>query len=149
MIFCWTSRYAAYLGGAEVRLSFINSVRELSLILKALHDFEVSQDILDTCKNILYVYAIREVDTGNIKLGISKNPQARLRQLQTGNSSRLELVAYCEAKQGFNVEDFVIKGLVGKTKRRFAYPTWLLWIIDSPRSLHSPMKHKCSFYFHF
>jgi len=98
------AEYAAYLGGAEVRLSFINSIRELSLILKALHDFEISQDILDACKETLYVYAIREVDSGNIKLGISKDPQARLKQLQVGNSSRLDLVAYCEAKHGFNDE---------------------------------------------
>jgi len=98
------AEYAAYLGGAEVRLSFINSVRELSLILKALSDFEISQDVLDACEEILYVYAIREVNTGHIKLGISKDPQTRLKQLQTGNSSRLELVAYCEAKQGFRDE---------------------------------------------
>jgi hypothetical protein len=56
-------------------------------------------DIPDT--DALYVYAIREVDGGRIKIGISKDPERRLKQLQTGSSSELELVAMREATGGF------------------------------------------------
>ena len=52
----------------------------------------------------MFVYAIREVDTGRIKLGISKNPVARLKQLQTANASRLEIAALREAPNRFSDE---------------------------------------------
>lgn len=71
-------------------------VSDSKAILKALRDFEVPDDLPD-----MYVYAIREKDTGNIKLGISRDPEARLRQLQTGNSSELELVAHRPAVNRF------------------------------------------------
>lgn len=38
-----------------------------------------------------YVYFIRDADHGRIKVGFSSNPNARLAQLQTGNSSKLEI----------------------------------------------------------
>lgn len=40
-----------------------------------------------------FLYCIREKDTGNIKVGISSNPQSRLSSIQGGNSSELELVS--------------------------------------------------------
>ena len=52
----------------------------------------------------MYVYAMREVETGRIKLGISRDPGARLKQLQTGNSQRLELVAYRKASASYQDE---------------------------------------------
>lgn len=81
---------------AVVAKSIIEKVGTLDEIWKALENFEVPEDIPD-----MYVYAIREKDTGNIKLGISKNPQERLKQLQTGNSSELELVAYRRAENRY------------------------------------------------
>lgn len=54
----------------------------------------------------LYIYAIREVETGNLKIGISKNPHARLRQLQVGNSNKLEIAAIQEAPNRFADEQY-------------------------------------------
>lgn len=38
------------------------------------------------------VYLIQSLEDGYYKIGISKNPPKRLKQLQTGNSSELKLV---------------------------------------------------------
>ena len=83
----------------NARLSIIKQISDVRSVLNALNDFEVPDDLPD-----MYVYAIRECDTGNIKLGISRDPEQRLKQMQTGNSSRLELVGYREAKNRFKDE---------------------------------------------
>ena len=93
--------YAIYLGGAKFKIALTNAILDFNLVLKALQEFEVSDDILEDCKCPLYVYAIREVDTGNVKIGISKDPMERLKQLQTANSSKLELIGFNEAKNRF------------------------------------------------
>ena len=71
----------------------------LNDLLQALEAFDVPPEMGE-----VYVYAIRESETGRIKLGISKDPLARMAQLQTGNSQRLELVAYRKANQGLKDE---------------------------------------------
>ena len=71
----------------------------LDQILNAIRDFEVPEECAD-----MYVYAIRNTTTGNIKLGISRNPQQRLKQLQTGNDCALELVACRKAENRFQDE---------------------------------------------
>ena len=68
-------------------------------ILNAIRDFEVPEDCAD-----MYVYAIRNTTTGNIKLGISRNPEQRLKQLQACNDCTLELVAYRRAENRFQDE---------------------------------------------
>jgi len=73
-----------------------NLLRE---IISALEAFDVPEDMKD-----MFVYAMQNTITGNIKLGISRDPAARLKQLQTGNDCKLELVAYCKAKNGFSDE---------------------------------------------
>lgn len=75
------------------------SLRETYNLIEALNNFEVPDDIPD-----MYVYAIKNTDTGNIKLGISKNPEQRLKQLQTGCDGKLELVAYRKADNGYRDE---------------------------------------------
>lgn len=52
----------------------------------------------------MFIYAILEEDTGNIKIGISKNPEQRLKQLQIGNSSQLSIIKTIEAKNNFKDE---------------------------------------------
>lgn len=52
----------------------------------------------------MFIYAILEEDTGNIKIGISKNPEHRLKQLQIGNSSQLSIVKKIKAKNSFKDE---------------------------------------------
>lgn len=75
------------------------SLRETHNLIEALNNFEVPDDIPD-----MYVYAIKNTDTGNIKLGISKNPEQRLKQLQTGCDGKLELIAYRKADNGYRDE---------------------------------------------
>ena len=83
--------------GAKLAMdSMLSQVSDYRKIIEALNGFEVPDDLPD-----MFVYAIREKDTGNVKLGISRDPQQRLRQLQTGNSSELELVAYRKAENRF------------------------------------------------
>lgn len=75
-------------------------------LIKALESFEIPDDLPD-----MYVYAIREVSTGNVKIGISKNPTGRLKQLQIGNSSQLELAAYMKADNRYKDETAAHKAL--------------------------------------
>lgn len=98
--------YAMYLGGDAVRAAIVERIGEIDQILKAFENFHVDDEIVDAMKqtynvNKLYVYAIKEESTGNIKIGISANPSRRLEQLQTGNSSSLTLVAVKEAVNGY------------------------------------------------
>ena len=83
----------------RIFLKIIKAIDDLSIIQEALNNFEVPDDIPD-----MYVYAIKNKDTGNIKLGISKNPEQRLKQLQTGCDGKLELVAYRKADNGYRDE---------------------------------------------
>lgn len=38
-----------------------------------------------------YVYLLQSLENGYYKIGVSKNPQKRIDQLQTGNSSKLKI----------------------------------------------------------
>lgn len=96
--------HAATKFGATFQIAIYDKLLDLDNILKALNDFEVDSEILESSPKPLFVYAIREVNTGNIKIGISANPESRLKQLQTGNSSQLELVTFIEAKDRFKTE---------------------------------------------
>lgn len=80
-------------------LKIAKAIDDLSIIQEALNNFEVPDDIPE-----MYVYAIKNKDTGNIKLGISKNPEQRLKQLQIGCDGKLELVAYKKADNGYQDE---------------------------------------------
>jgi len=93
--------YAAWLN-TSLYAKLIQSLEDFSLIQEALNNFEVPDDIPD-----MYVYAIKNTSTGNIKLGISKNPEQRLKQLQTGCDGKLELVAYRKAVNGFKDEQLL------------------------------------------
>jgi len=50
---------------------------------------------LDIEENDLFVYIVKEDFSGRYKIGISKNPENRVKQLNIGNPENLELV-YCE-----------------------------------------------------
>lgn len=79
-------------------------IDESANIMRALNDIELPNDLPD-----MYVYAIRESETGRIKLGISRDPESRLRQLQTGNSQELTLVAYRKAENRYQDESVLHK----------------------------------------
>ena len=77
----------------------ISRVKGAKEVIAALEDFEIPE-YLPT----MYVYAIRNKHTGRIKLGISQNPDRRLKELQIGNDCELELLAYREAANRFKDE---------------------------------------------
>ncbi|MBV5307905.1 BRO family protein, partial [Chromatium okenii] len=79
-----------------IHVELLPVAKKSSELIYALNNFEIPSDLPD-----MYVYAIREKNTGNIKLGISKDPESRLQQLQTANSGELELVAYRKAINRF------------------------------------------------
>lgn len=77
----------------------ISRVKGAKEIIAALEDFEIPENL-----PTMYVYAIRNNHTGRIKLGISENPERRLKELQIGNDCELELLAYREAANRFKDE---------------------------------------------
>ena len=77
----------------------LSKVQDAKAIIAALEDFEVPEDLPP-----MYVYAIRNKTTRRIKLGISQNPERRLKELQTGNDCELELVAFRKAENRFKDE---------------------------------------------
>ena len=58
-----------------------------------------------------YLYFIQSDFTGMIKIGRSKDPQKRLKQLQTGNPNRLKLIASFENKGN---EEKYLKGRISE-----------------------------------
>lgn len=90
--------YAAWIS-PTVFVHLSKSLTSLESIMEAMNAFEVPDDLPD-----LYVYAIREKTSGNIKIGISRDPKRRLSTLQTGNSDELELVAIKRAENKFDDE---------------------------------------------
>lgn len=97
----------------EIKTSMLSKLSDLRQLIQALCTFEVPNDLPE-----LFIYIIREKDSGNIKIGISRNPEARLKQLQTGNSQPLELVSFRSAENRFvderalhnDAEDFHLRG---------------------------------------
>ena len=77
----------------------ISRVKGAKEVIAALEDFEIPENL-----PTMYVYAIRNNHTGRIKLGISENPERRLKELQIGNDCELELLAYREAANRFKDE---------------------------------------------
>ncbi len=71
----------------------------LANIITALEQFDVPAEFCG-----MHVYAIVEKDTGNVKIGISADPERRLKELQTANSSELVLVATMPAIDRFKSE---------------------------------------------
>jgi hypothetical protein len=91
----------------QARILIAQQVKDLYSIINALDSFEIPDDLPD-----MYIYAIQEEATGNIKLGISRNPSERLKQLQTGNSSKLRLLMYRKAHNKFKDEHKLHKELI-------------------------------------
>ena len=88
-------RYAMWIS-PSILDSFIKQIEDMDSVIKALNDFEIPDDLPD-----MYVYAIRNKDTGNVKIGISKHPEERLKQLQTGCDGLLELIAVRPAENRY------------------------------------------------
>ena len=57
-------------------------------------EIENELTIKTTIKTIGYVYAISDQSNNRIKIGFSKNPKKRLKQLSTGAADKLYLLTY-------------------------------------------------------
>jgi hypothetical protein len=51
-----------------------------------------------------YIYLIQSLEEGYYKIGVSKNPNKRIQQLQTGNSSPLKLIEVYQSEQADKIE---------------------------------------------
>ncbi len=51
-----------------------------------------------------YVYLIQSLENGYYKIGVSKHPQKRIQQLQTGNSSEIKLISIYLSENSNKVE---------------------------------------------
>ena len=52
----------------------------------------------------MFIYLMQSLENGYYKIGISKNPNTRLRQLQTGNSSEMKLIETYESDFASKIE---------------------------------------------
>lgn len=80
----------------QVLENILSQVDDFNAVMSAFEDFEVPEDLAE-----VYIYAIRNTDTGNLKLGISRDPEQRLKSLQIGCDGKLVLVAYRKAENRF------------------------------------------------
>jgi len=60
-----------------------------------------------------YVYLIQSLEDSRYKIGVSKNPQKRMKQLQTGNSSELKLIESYPSELAYQIEKTL--------QRRYSY----------------------------
>ena len=60
-----------------------------------------------------YIYLIQSIENGYYKIGVSKHPKKRVKQLQTGNSSELKLIESYQSEHAHKVERTL--------QRRYAY----------------------------
>jgi len=51
-----------------------------------------------------YVYLIQSLENSYYKIGVSKNPKSRLKQLQTGNASELRLIDTYQSEYANKIE---------------------------------------------
>ena len=51
-----------------------------------------------------YIYLIQSLEDSYYKVGVSKHPQQRIQELQTGNSSKLKLIGVYQSKFAHQIE---------------------------------------------
>ena len=76
-----------------------------------------------------YVYLIQSLEEGYYKIGVSKNPEKRLQQLQTGNSSELKLISSYPSEYADKIEK-TIHNLLSHNKKEGEW-----FDIDLPEAL--------------
>ena len=60
-----------------------------------------------------YIYLIQSLEDSTYKIGVSKHPQKRIKELQTGNSSELKLVETYPSEYAHQIEKTL--------QRRYSY----------------------------
>ena len=83
----------------KFKLSIAEQISNEFDIMNALENFD-----FDDVDDDLTVYVIKNELTGNVKIGISRDPVARLKQLQVGNDGKLTLLCTISASNGFSDE---------------------------------------------
>ncbi len=63
------------------------------------------------------IYLIKSLDDGSYKIGVSNNPDKRIKQLQTGNPSELQILCVYESEIAFKIER-VLHNTYGIDKRQ-------------------------------
>ena len=86
--------YVASLYSPEVAIEAYESITQVDKILSALNSFDISEFEEELSSTPVYVFSAIEASTGNIKIGISKNPEQRIKQLQQGNPDSIVLSGY-------------------------------------------------------
>jgi len=87
-------------GKAELFKIIANAFKNFSQIIKALNNFD-TDDI-----PVRFIYAAMD-ERGRIKIGISNNPERRVKELNTGNADELKLIFVKQTKN---------KGFLDETK---------------------------------
>jgi len=93
-------------------MKYISSIACVSV--KEIMDTIIDIDIPDVD---LFVYAAQEKNSGRIKVGISRNPEVRIKQLNIGNPEPLELICVKSAPNRFADEKAIHKKLESKNIR--------------------------------
>lgn len=74
-------------------------VTEHQEVMDALRAFDLGELPVE-----MFLYVARNKDTGNLKIGISRDPRQRIKSLQVGCDGLLQLVATVSAKNGYQSE---------------------------------------------
>ena len=78
---------------SEVRANFIKAFKEVKDTLNNIYKLKELEKVLPELNtNSSYVYIIKNMDTNNIKIGVSNDVYKRLNTFRTGNDCQLELV---------------------------------------------------------
>lgn len=94
---------------SDIRARFILAFKEARETLNNIVKLkEISKVLPEIGLDTSYVYIIKNMDTGNIKVGVSKDVQKRLDTFRTGNDCQLELVyRSMVCSNAFNLESQV------------------------------------------
>jgi hypothetical protein len=83
----------------------VNNDIILNGMIKEEEDWEYVSSIQYNC----FIYLIENTDTGHIKIGVSRKPHRRLKQLQTGNHIPLKMLGTIQVGNAFEVESIIHK----------------------------------------
>ena len=77
-------------------------------------DPELIQHLMNKSKELgqldndkTYLYLIKEDNSNHYKIGVSINPEDRLKSLQTASKTKLNIVAYCVHENAYEVEQSI------------------------------------------
>lgn len=93
----------------EFKIKYINAFSKMRQALQKMVAARIVEDVLpQDSRNRQYVYVIENTNNGAVKIGVAHDPEARLKQLQTGSVDELR-IAYTSylCSNAFQVESFM------------------------------------------